>query len=250
MEVEKWRFTGCATSFLYQPHESAPSFPTDKHKLFLKFKALPHQIGYEALLTDFNGHLWRETLFGCDLQDRLKSEASGLEIETPDLLSLLRQMCQNFLESSCETSSDLKNLILRASVKIGFIKLKWTFKAESCGGYAEMIKEDFLLPFFANLRDDKLIRDEFGEDELDKFYEIVIPNLKKESQETTMNNTNNYSPLSGSITETTDSLITNLSTTPPPIPIELAESPDTEELKRKALEEQLQASKKKKKKLI
>ena len=251
--VERWRFTGCATSFLYQPHETISSTATltDKHKLFIKFKSLPNQIGYEALFTDFNGHLWRETLIGQELQDRLKSEASGLEIETSDLLQLLDQMCQNFIESCCETSSDLKNLILKTSVKIGFIKLKWTFKAESCGGYNEMIKGDFLLPFFANLRADKVIRREFDDDELNLFYLTLMPNLNLESQsscqsqETAASSSNLSSDSSNSC-----SLRAILTPPPPPIPIELLESPETEEMKRKALEEQLQPGKKKKKRLI
>ena len=244
---ERWLFAGCATSF------NEATFSHQSHtnnKLYIKFKILPDKIGYEALLTDFNGHLWRETLIGRDLQYRLQSEASGLEIETPDLLNLLSQMCQNFIESSCEISSDLKNLILKTSVKIGFIKLKWTFKAESCGGYDEMIKCDFLLPFFAYLRDDKVVRERIEADELDKFYETVIPNLKTavvqkrieiDSQETTLNEIANSNDAHDNLTVTSP---VNLSpnTLEPPV--------DSEELKRKALEEQLQAAKKKKKKLI
>lgn len=247
MSSERWLFAGCATSF------NEVTFSHQSHtnnKLYIKFKILPDQIGYEVLLTDFNGHLWRETLIGRDLQYRLQSEASGLEIETTDLLNLLNQMCKDIIESSCEMSSDLKNLILKASVKIGFIKLKWTFKAESCGGYDEMIKCDFLLPFFAYLRNDKMVRERIEADELDKFYETVIPNLKTAapsakievgSQETTSNDIANSN-------DTHDSLSVlspvNLS------PNTLEPRVDLEELKRKSLEEQLQASKKKKKKLI
>lgn len=255
--VERWRLTGCATSFLNQPHPTAQPLETDRHKLFLKFKS--HQIGYEALITDFNGHLWRETLFGSDLQERLKSEASGLEIETADLISLLDQMCENFIESTCETSSDLKNLILRTSVKVGFIKLKWIFKADLCDGYVEMIKEDFLMPFFANLKDDdRVVRDEINENDLENFYKLV--NVKKasviESREeivitesvlsaTTLSQITTTAPSNWSSQKTV--LSTQATLSPPPRIIEPEESPDTEEKKRKALEEQLQASKKKKK---
>ena len=238
MITERWRYTGCATreSIFKEATITDSHNSHDKHKLFMKFKSLPNQIGYEALLTDFNGHLWRETLIGQELQDRLKSEASGLEIETADLLKLLHQMCENCLESSCEISSDMKNLILRTCVKIGFIKLKWTFKTESCGGYNEMIKCDFLLPFFANLRDDKVVKEEIDADELDTFYETIIPPLKTQDPPIILTVCNDEIP------ETCEPV--DLST------VETAPLVDLEELKRKTLEEQLQASKKKKKKLI
>lgn len=241
-----WRFTGCATSSFYQPHSSSNSGLFENRKLFLKFQILPNEVGYQVLLTDFHENLWRETLIGQDLQDRLKSETAGLEIETGDLVNLLHQMSQNITECLCENSSDFKNLILKTSFKIGFIKLKWTFKTESCGGYAEMIKEDFLLPFFANLRDDKLIKDDFDDADLIRFYELVIPNVKRSNPV--------FSPLaelqSQPITHLNGTIIdedySNSTTQSPPI----IEAVDLEEIKRKALEEHLQTSKKKKKKLI
>lgn len=260
VQVERWRFAGCATSFLNTNNQ--PQTVENKHKLYIKFRALATNDGYEAFLTDFDGNLWKERLVGLDLQERLKSEASGLEIESPDLLKLLEQMCQNFVESSCETSSDLTNLILKTSVKIGFIKLKWSFKSELCGTkeYNEMIKTDFLMPFFANLRDDKEIKNEIEDKELNSFYETVIPNLIKHQDETiiseslnSLNNSVSFNsldsqrtltpPNTGTVTPSTTNLTTSVQ-----VPIVTEE--ETEEMKRKALEEQLQAAKKKRKKLI
>lgn len=242
-----WRYTGCATSSFYSI-EPFSGNNNPEHKLYLKFNILPNEIGYQVLLTDFKGNLWRETLIGQDLQDRLKSETTGLEIDTKDLINLLEQMCQNIIESSCENSSDFKNLILKTSVKIGFIKLKWTFKTESCGGFAEMINQDFLLPFFANLRDDKLIKDDFNEEDLTNFYEILIPKVKRSEPI-------RFEPIKSEPIKCEETQLIIESPQP-----SLNENPndgvysrppvDVEEMKRKALEEQLQASKKKKKKLI
>jgi len=246
VQVERWRFAGCATSFLNTNNQ--PQTIQNKHKLYIKFKGLATNDGYEAFLTDFDGNLWKEQLIGSDLQERLKSEASGLEIESSDLLKLLEQMCQNFVESSCETSSDMTNLILKTSVKIGFIKLKWTFKSELCGKreYNEMIKTDFLMPFFANLRDDKEIKDEIEDKELNSFYEIIIPNLKQPPKVVveemitfeSLNSLDSERTITPPVTESTTVGVSSV--------IEEV----TEEMKRKALEDQLQAAKKKKKKLI
>lgn len=254
---ERWRFAGCATSFLNKNNQ--PQTVENKHKLYIKFRALTTSDGYEAFLTDFDGHLWKERLIGPDLQERLKSEASGLEIESPDLLKLLEQMCQNFVESACETSSDLTNLILKTSVKIGFIKLKWTFKSELCGvkEYNEMIKADFLMPFFANLRDDKEIKKEIEDKELNSFYETVIPSLKQEEDEKISESENSLN--NSGTCDSSNSLDSQRTLTPPnTTAATLSNSTtsasvteeETEETKRKALEEQLQAAKKKKKKLI
>lgn len=245
VQVERWRFAGCATSFLNK-NNLTHTIET-KHKLYIKFKGLPTNDGYEASLTDFDGNLWKEQLIGSDLQERLKSEASGLEIESSDLLKLLEQMCQNFLESSCETSSDMTNLILKTSVKIGFIKLKWTFKSELCGKreYNEMIKTDFLLPFFANLRDDKEIKDEIEDEGLNYFYENIIPSLKQ-TPKILVKDMKKFESLNSFDSELT--LIPQATETAVMIPN--GTEYVTEDLKRKELEDQLQAAKKKKKKLI
>ena len=251
VQVERWRFAGCATSFLNTNNQ--PQTIQNKHKLYIKFKGLATNDGYEAFLTDFDGNLWKEQLIGSDLQERLKSEASGLEIESSDLLKLLEQMCQNFVESSCETSSDMTNLILKTSVKIGFIKLKWTFKSELCGKreYNEMIKTDFLMPFFANLRDDKEIKDEIEDKELNSFYEIIIPNLKQSQkvvvEEMEMITFESFNSLDSERTITPPATETPVTM---PSVSSVIEEEVTEEMKRKALEDQLQAAKKKKKKLI
>lgn len=252
VQVNRWRFAGCATSFLNANHQPQQD---KKHKLYIKFRGLSTKDGYEAFVTDFDGHLWMERLEGSDLQERLKSEASGLEIESDDLINLLDQMCQNISDSSCETSSDMTNLILKTSVKIGFIKLKWTFKTGLCGyrDFNEMIKIDFLLPFFANIRDDKEIKDEIGDKELNAFYETIIPNLIEPTVENvvtfaspTQNSIDSERTLTPPTIETPES--------PPPLPTiaipNVVPEEITEEMKRKALEEQLQAAKKKKKKLI
>lgn len=260
VQVERWRFAGCATSFLNTNNQ--PQTVENKHKLYIKFRALTSNDGYETFLTDFGGHLWKERLIGSDLQERLKSEASGLEIESPDLLKLLEQMCQNFVESSCETSSDLTNLILKTSVKVGFIKLKWTFKSELCGTkeYNEMIKADFLMPFFANLRDDKEIKNEIEDKELNSFYETVIPNLKQKEKTDEIiisESLNSSHAATSSVTlnsfdsQRTLTLPNTITTVTPSIAsVPIVTEEETEEMKRKALEEQLQAAKKKKKKLI
>lgn len=253
VQVDRWRFAGCATSFLNANNQPQPI--KNKHKLYIKFKGLTKNDGYEAFLTDFDGHLWKEQLIGSDLQERLKSEASGLEIELSDLLKLLEQMCQNFAESWCETSSDMTNLILKTSVKIGFIKLKWTFKSELCGKreYNEMIKTDFLMPFFANLSGDKEIKDEIEDNELNSFYEIIMPNLKQTPKiavaETitfeSLNSFDSEKTLTPPVTETSALRTTVMIPSVSSVAEEV-----TEEMKRKALEDKLQAAKKKKKKLI
>ena len=246
---ERWRSAGCALNIDYAT-TTATTTTIKYNKLFIKFKPLQSGAGYEVFISDFNGHLWQERLEGSGLQDRLKSEASGLEIETADLLKLLEQMCQNFAESSCETMSDFKDLILRASVKIGFIKLKWTFKTEICEPfqYNEMIRKDFLIPFFANLRDDKIMTESIEDKELTSFYENVLPSLQEPEI-----------PIQRPIEEIISFGSTDLNsptTTELPLPTPIQKpaptlpEPNYEELKRKELEEQLQLSKKKKKKLI
>lgn len=251
VQVERWRFAGCATSFSNTINQPQPKSDEHKHKLYIKFKALITNDGYEAFITDFDGHLWKERLVGSDLQERLKSEASGLEIESNDLLKLIEQMCQNFAESSLETSSDMTNLILKTSVKIGFIKMKWTFKSNLCVNreYNEMIRTDFLMPFFANLSDDKEIKNEIDDKELNSFYETVIPNLKLAPKVPSVEET--------IIFESLDSFDSQRTLTPPNAVTVPSSSTTTttvpsvtEEMKRKALEEQLQAAKKKRKKLI
>ena len=254
VQVDRWRFAGCATSFINANYQ--PQTVDNKRKLYIKFRGLATSDGYEAFLTDFDGHLWKESLIGTDLQERLKLEASGLEIESSDLLKLLEQMCQNIVESSCETSSDMTNLILKTSVKIGFIKLKWTFKSDLCGNreYNEMIRTDFLMPFFGNLREDKEIKNEIEDKELNAFYETVIPNLKQTPLKTAVVDDvlTFLSPVQNSF-DSERTLTPPITGSPIPAPITVSTPvPEeiTEEMKRKALEEQLQAAKKKKMKLI
>lgn len=250
--MERWRSASCATN--ESTNNSNGGFYKNKHILYIKYKTLDSLKGYEVYLTDFDGHLWSERLEGSALHNRLKSEASGLEIKTVDLLKLLEQMCQNFVESSCESSSDLKDLILRASVKIGFIKLKWTFKTEACpfSEYNEMIRKDFLLPFFADLRGDKVIGNEIEDKDLTAFYEKIAPNLKQSDlPEKIIPISFIESPPSTDL-NSFDSNETQMIESSPAKAKE--PEPETvvsvEEIKRKELEEQLQASKKKKKKLI
>lgn len=256
--VERWRPAGCATSFLTTTTTSATTRP--QTKLYIKFIIAPH--GYEAFVSDFKGHLWRERLENVALQDRLKSEASGLEIESGDLLKLLDQMTQNIVDSSSEISSDSTSLILRTSVKVGFIKLKWTFKTGLCSNleHHEMMLNDFLMPFFGNLREDKSIKDEIEGKELNCFYETILPNLKqqqeqrqRQEEQITINSPDDYLSLDSFEPKLTDSEMTM---TPPlgEVVVNLIPSsmpPDLEETKRRQLEEALQANKnKKKKKLI
>lgn len=252
--MERWRSACCATN---ETEKSSSGFYQNKHtNLFIKFNAFPCSAGYQVFLTDFNGRLWQERLEGQSLQDRLKSEASGLEIESADLLKLLDEMCKTFVESSCESSSDSKTLILRTFVKIGFIKLKWTFKTEICEAheYEEMIKKDFLLPFFANFRADRILKDEIDEEDLVSFYELVKPESLKKAE--TVEKPLIESPLPTTEKEKEQefhSLDSNATESPLPLakaePVESVEA-NLENIKRRELEEQLQAAKKKKKKLI
>lgn len=250
VEVERWRSAGCATL-------PSNTLNTQIHQfLFIKYKEISvnstASTGYEIYLTDFDGLLWKERLEGSGLQDRLKIEASGLEIETGDLLKLLAQMCQNLVDSTAEISSDRKTLWLRTSVKIGFIKLKWTFKAEACNEeYNSMVRKDLLVPLLAGLREDKIVAigGEVRIEDLNLFYETVVPKLVFPAVVIESSNNNSLETLNVNSLESD-----NLTLTPPSqsqIETQLEGIPvDIEEVKRKALEEQLTASKKKKKKLI
>lgn len=240
-EVERWRSAGCSSATL----------ASSRNFFFIKYKEINGNVtsttstGYEIYLTNFDGLLWKERLEGSRLQDRLKVEAAGLEIETCDLLKLLAQMCQNLNDSTTEISSDRKTLWLRASVKIGFIKLKWTFKAEACNEeYISMVRTDLLVPLLAGLREDKVVavRGEIKIEDLNLFYETVVPKLVFESApETTTQN---------SLESETTTLASPYQSHIETILEELNVPVDIEEVKRKALEDQLMASKKKKKKLI
>ena len=234
-EVERWRSAACSSA-----------------TLFIKYKEINENListttssGYEIYLTNFDGLLWKERLEGPGLQDRLKVEAAGLEIETCDLLKLLAQMCQNLTDSTTEISSDRKTLWLRASVKIGFIKLKWTFKAEACNEeYNSMVMTDLLVPLLAGLRDDdnKVVAagGEIKIEDLNLFYEKVVPKLVFESAPKPPTAPNS---LESDLTISQSHVETQLEEIHVP-------ADDIEEAKRKALEDQLLASKKKKKKLI
>lgn len=244
--LSRWRLAGCATN--------SPLITLDpSHKyinLFIKYTESTASTGYTVLLSDFCGRLWRETLTLDAVQERLELEASGLEIEPTDFLKLLDQMCQALTGSTCELSSDSQTLSLKAAVKIGFIKLKWNFKAEICPRleYDQMIRNDFLLPFFANFRDDKTVQEDVDSEGLDSFYGMMtnLRILPRASHNTASTET----PI-----EFTETSIDSQATLTPPQAEEPLSAPLNvpvvdEEGKRRELEEQLQASKKKKKKLI